>query len=80
MKLSPKISNLIDSLKALPGIGPKSAKRMALSLLSSEKESGLSLSKSIEDAFENIYEISWNDAKPIFSEYVSSAIEDLFNS
>ena len=54
MKLSPKISNLIDSLKALPGIGPKSAKRMALSLLSSEKESGLSLSKSIEDAILNI--------------------------
>ena len=54
MKLSPKISNLIDSLKALPGIGPKSAKRMALSLLSSEKESGLSLSKSIEDAILSI--------------------------
>jgi recombinational DNA repair protein RecR len=31
MKLSPKISELIDSLKSLPGIGPKSAKRMALS-------------------------------------------------
>ena len=36
--------------------------------------------KSFEDAFENIYEISWNNAKPIFSEYVSSVIEDLFNS
>ena len=44
MKLSPKISELIDSLKSLPGIGPKSAKRMALSLLSSNKEIGLSLS------------------------------------
>ena len=36
--------------------------------------------QNFEDAFENIYEISWNDAKPIFSEYVSSVIEDLFNS
>ena len=54
MKLSPKISELIDSLKSLPGIGPKSAKRMALSLLSSDKEIGLSLSKSIEDAILNI--------------------------
>ena len=54
MKLSPKISELIDSLKSLPGIGPKSAKRMALSLLSSNKEIGLSLSKSIEDAILNI--------------------------
>ena len=33
--------------------------------------------QNFEDAFENIYEISWNDAKPIFSEYVSSVIEDL---
>ena len=36
--------------------------------------------KNFEDAFENIYEISWNDAKPIFSEYISFVIEDLFNS
>ena len=26
------------------------------------------------------YEISWNDAKPIFSEYISSVIGDLFTS
>ena len=54
MKLSPKISELIDSLKTLPGIGPKSAKRMALSLLSSNKEIGLSLSQSIEEAILNL--------------------------
>jgi len=54
MKLSLKISELIDSLKTLPGIGPKSAKRMALSLLTSNKEIGLNLSKSIEDAILNI--------------------------
>ena len=54
MKLSPKISELIDSLKTLPGIGPKSAKRMALSLLSANKEVGLTLSKSIEDAILNV--------------------------
>ena len=54
MKLSIKISELIDSLKTLPGIGPKSAKRMALSLLTSNKEIGLNLSKSIEDAILNI--------------------------
>ena len=54
MKLSPKISELIDSLKSLPGIGPKSAKRMALSLLSSNKEIGLLLAKSIEDAIFSI--------------------------
>jgi len=36
--------------------------------------------KDFEDAFKNIYEISWNDAKPIFSEYISSVIGDLFTS
>ena len=54
MKLSSKISELVDALKTLPGIGPKSAKRMALSLLSSNKENGLNLSKSIEDAILNV--------------------------
>lgn len=54
MKLSSKISALIDALKILPGIGPKSAKRMALSLLSSNKDTALSLSKSIEEAVLNI--------------------------
>ena len=54
MKLSSKISALIDGLKVLPGIGPKSAKRMALSLLSSNKDTALSLSKSIEEAVLNI--------------------------
>ena len=54
MKLSSKISALINALKVLPGIGPKSAKRMALSLLSSNKDTALSLSKSIEEAVLNI--------------------------
>ena len=54
MKLSSNISALIDALKVLPGIGPKSAKRMALSLLSSNKDTALSLSKSIEEAVLNI--------------------------
>ena len=54
MKLSSKISALIDALKVLPGIGPKSAKRMALSLLSSNKDMALSLSKSIEEEVLNI--------------------------
>ena len=32
-----------------------------------------------EEAFEITYDISWNDAKPIF-EYVSTVITNLFNS
>ena len=36
--------------------------------------------KDFEEAFGLTYEISWNDAKPIFAEYVSSVISNLFNS
>ena len=36
--------------------------------------------KVFEEAFEIIYDISWNDAKPIFAEYVSIVITNLFNS
>ena len=35
--------------------------------------------KDFEEAFEMIYELSWNDAKPIFAEYVSMVITNLFN-
>ena len=36
--------------------------------------------KAFEEAFEITYDISWNDAKPIFAEYVSIVITNLFNS
>ena len=36
--------------------------------------------KAFEEAFEITYDISWNDAKPIFAEYVSIVIANLFNS
>ena len=36
--------------------------------------------KDFEEAFEMTYELSWNDAKPIFAEYVSMVIASLFNS
>ncbi len=36
--------------------------------------------KEFEEAFEIIYDISWNDAKPIFAEYVSMVITNLFKS
>ena len=36
--------------------------------------------KDFEEAFQITYEISWIDAKPIFAEYVSTVITNLFNS
>ena len=40
----------------------------------------MALGKDFEEAFQITYEISWNDAKPIFAEYVSTVIKNLFNS
>ena len=37
MKFSPLLSDLIKSLQVLPGVGPKTAKRMAMSLLGGDE-------------------------------------------
>jgi len=38
MKLSPAIQDLIEALRHLPGVGPKSAQRMTLHLLERDRE------------------------------------------
>ena len=48
------IKNLIESFKYFPGIGEKTAERLAFSVLTMEKEQVESLSKSILDAGNNI--------------------------
>ncbi len=48
------IKNLIESFKYFPGIGEKTAERLAFSLLQMEKEQISSLSKNILDAGSNI--------------------------
>ena len=42
--------SLVDSFKKLPGIGTKSAERMASAVLEMDKEDALTFAKSIEDA------------------------------
>jgi len=51
---SPLIQDLINTLRVLPGVGPKSAQRMALHLLERERESALALAASIESAIEQV--------------------------
>ena len=48
------IKNLIDSFKFFPGIGEKSAERLAFSILQMEKEQVENLSKSISDVGKKI--------------------------
>lgn len=54
MELSPLIRQLIESLRVLPGVGPKSAQRMAFHLLERNRDGGLALAHALSHAMENI--------------------------
>lgn len=53
-KFSPLISQLMDALKVLPGVGPKSAQRMAFQLLERNREGALRLSEVLHDAMQHV--------------------------
>jgi recombination protein RecR len=46
----PLIDELIDALRCLPGVGPKSAQRVALHILERNREGGERLARAISDA------------------------------
>lgn len=52
--LSPLIEQLINALRCLPGVGPKSAQRMAFNILERNRDNGLNLSKALNRAIENV--------------------------
>ena len=54
MSFSPLIEQLVESLRCLPGVGRKTAQRMALHLLEREREAGMALSKALVDAMEGV--------------------------
>jgi recombination protein RecR len=54
MLFSPLIDQLIEALRCLPGIGPKSAQRMAFHLLERARDNGVHLAKSLALAMERI--------------------------
>jgi recombination protein RecR len=54
MSSEPLLDRLIESLRCLPGVGPKSAQRMALHLLERDRDGGNRLSKVLEEAMERI--------------------------
>ncbi|MFC3123418.1 recombination mediator RecR [Agaribacter flavus] len=51
---SPLIEELIQSLKCLPGVGAKSAQRMAFNLLERNRDGALRLSRTLHDAMEHV--------------------------
>lgn len=54
MFASPLIEKLVEALRCLPGVGPKSAQRMALYLLERNREGGKHLATVLEEALENV--------------------------
>lgn len=52
--LSPLLAQLIEDLQVLPGVGRKSAQRMALQLLERRKEEAGKLSKTLAEAVEKM--------------------------
>lgn len=54
MQFSPLISELIAAFKVLPGVGPKSAQRMAFHLLERNREGALKLSNVLHNAMEHV--------------------------
>lgn len=55
---APSITRLIDELKHLPGIGQKTAQRLAFYLLRADRDQAFALSDAIRDAKEKIRECS----------------------
>jgi len=54
MKHSPKLAQLIDALRALPGVGPKTAQRMAFHLLQEGRSGARGLAGALSDSLECI--------------------------
>jgi recombination protein RecR len=50
MKYSPALARLIEALRCLPGVGPKSAQRMAFHLLERDRDGGRELAAALGDA------------------------------
>lgn len=54
MRYSPLIDQLIESLRCLPGVGPRSAQRMAFHLLQRDRDGGRRLATAVQKAMDQV--------------------------
>ena len=54
MKYTPTLARLIDSLRCLPGVGPKAAQRIALHLLQHDRDGAQRLARALQAASQTI--------------------------
>ncbi|WP_178863440.1 recombination mediator RecR [Thiomicrorhabdus cannonii] len=52
---SPLIAELIEAFRVLPGVGPKTAQRMAFNVLEQNREGGAQLAKALESAIAKVH-------------------------
>jgi recombination protein RecR len=55
MKLGPTIDAVVEALKRLPGIGPRSAQRIAFHLLQHDRDAALALGNALLGAVANVH-------------------------
>lgn len=55
MSFSPLLGQLIQQLRALPGVGPKSAQRMAFHLLARDRAAGKAIAQALQQAMDHIH-------------------------
>jgi len=54
MTYSPLLARLMDALRCLPGVGPKTAQRMAFQLLERDRDNGRALAAALVEAMDKI--------------------------
>jgi recombination protein RecR len=54
LKLGPTLDSLVDALKRLPGVGPRSAQRIAFHLLQHDRDAAVALGKALLRAADGI--------------------------
>lgn len=54
MQFSPLIEQFMEALRCLPGVGPRSAQRMALHLLERDREGGRRLAQVLQEALDQV--------------------------
>lgn len=54
MRYPPRLAALIEALRRLPGVGPRSAQRMAFHLLEKDREAAGSIAAALADAIEHV--------------------------
>ncbi|OCG32836.1 recombination protein RecR [Gilliamella sp. Choc4-2] len=54
MQISPLLESLMEAFRCLPGVGPKSAQRMAFHLLQRNRQGGIKLAHVLHEAMINI--------------------------